>query len=190
MFQVKVPHCVPIGRTFDAVRVQDPEPIIGQFSDGLCSCTGEGFFFLWACFCPVVAFAVLMEKLNLNVCGRPRQRPPSSPSRTFAIVTFIWIVFYISYKIWFVNRVIQTTNQYAQPSSATATVDSTADVVALVSIVCHIGWVYFVVVQTQTRMAVREKYGIHGHCICDCLTTTYCGCCSVLQMHRHMKKTN
>ena len=48
--------------------------------------------------------------------------------------------------------------------------------------------VYFLFLATFARSAVRAKYNIPGSLASDCLCATCCGCCTLLQSYRHMKR--
>jgi len=47
------------------------------------------------------------------------------------------------------------------------------------------------VVQTMKRIEIRERYGINGSGVTDCLGACCCGCCSLVQMSKEVKiRTN
>jgi len=43
------------------------------------------------------------------------------------------------------------------------------------------------VVQTMKRVEIRERYGIDGSGVTDCLGAFCCGCCSLVQMSKEVK---
>ncbi|KAN0070285.1 PLAC8 family domain containing protein [Elaphomyces granulatus] len=43
------------------------------------------------------------------------------------------------------------------------------------------------VVQTMKRVEIRERYGIEGSAVTDCVGAFCCGCCSLVQMSKEVK---
>jgi Cys-rich protein (TIGR01571 family) len=172
VFDVMIPHNGAYrGQEFEAIKFQ-PKPIEGYFSDGLCDCCDEGNWCWIAFCCQGLAFGALMEKLKLTWCA---DRTVSRPKYTYAIVATIWFIFCFAYVILRALRVYASGN---------------VTILALLGVINLIILIYFIVIQTKTRMAFRYKYSIPGECCCDCLASYFCGCCSALQMYRHMKHSD
>jgi len=165
-FSVVVPnHGVQRHQTFEAEKWQ-PDPIEGHFSDDLFGCGSEGNFCGVSYFCTGLAFGAIMEKLKLNACaGRSMSRNP--PRDTFKIVAFHWFV-------WFVLCIL---------GNLSANIPT-----QIVFVFCAVS-IYLTFIKTKTRMVFRSNYKIPGDCFTDCLVTYFCGCCSSLQMYRHMKRS-
>lgn len=185
-FTVLVPdQGVHAGQTFEATPYR-PEPITGRFSDGPfdCNCSEEVCCISY--FCTGLTWAAIMEKMKLNFCANKF----SDSSNTFQIVAAMWFVFYITY--WMVQIGSFLT---ASPSTTTYSADGyTTDTapkpawLQLTHLINLAALIYWLVIQTKTRAAVREKYMIPGGCCGDCCLSFWCNCCATLQIYRHMKQ--
>jgi len=178
-FVVTVPkQGVQKGQTFEAEKY-GAVPVEGHFSDDLCSCGGEGTYCGIAICCNGLAYAGIMEKLQLNMCaGRSVSQHPSN---TFKIVAFLWFAYLAMYVI---QNYVYVTLVGGED------LDTGSFLVVQTFLLVNMGLsIYLIVIMTKTRMAFRSKYIIPGNCCTDCLVSYFCTCCSSLQMYRHMKRS-
>ena len=177
-FVVTVPkQGVRKGQTFEAKKY-GAVPVEGRFSDDLCSCGGEGTYCGVACCCIGLAYAGIMEKLQLNMCAG-RSVSTQHPSNTFKIVAFLWFAYLAIYVIQ--NYVTLVGDE---------DLDTGSFLFVQTLLLVNLGLsIYFIVIQTKTRMAFRSKYIIPGNCCTDYLVSCCCSCCASLQMYRHMKRS-
>lgn len=176
-YDIIVPSAVHQGQEFEADAIKT-EPIQGRWSDGLCECFSSGSTLFAAWCCVGLVYAGLMERLKLNWLANP-----GAYKKTRMIVSILWFSFlgaYISQQV-IVQNLAQQANSSSEPPDTTSLFACMVLVYALV--------VYLIVIQTKTRMAARQKYGIPGDCCTDCLMSYFCACCSALQIHRHMKRS-
>jgi len=181
-FDVIVPdNGVYKGQAFEADKWQ-PKRIEGRFGDNLCNCCGgEGpRWFAVACCCRGLAFGAIMEKLHLTWCANHTSSQNRSKN-TFTTVAVLWFVFLITFTATQISRSVMTPSQL-QGSSLLG-------IFLVFSLVAQAVNIYFAIIQTKTRMAFRFVYKIPGNCCTDCLVSFFCGCCSALQMYRHMKRS-
>jgi Cys-rich protein (TIGR01571 family) len=188
---VKTPHgeifdvIIPMGgvyrgQVFEA-EIHQPIPVTGRFSDGICDCCGpeKGSFCIVAWCCTGIAYAAIMEKLRLTWCAAR-----GSSKNTFAIVTFLWLFFYVTYMInyfAFVQTLLGSTDRATDP------VQSNGGSMGMVNIINLGVMVYCIAIMIRTRTAFREKYQIgDGSCCQDCCVVYWCTPCSACQIFRHM----
>ena len=180
-FDVLVPpEGAHFGQEFEATKIPT-KPIQHRFSDGLCNCLYNWFWVAWCC--PGLAYAALMERLNLTPLGS-RATPGSRPTKTFAIVSGLWFLTYVLAHFQRHASMPRIQNQSSPPADWTYQPSPLLPVISLLLIGLTI---YFCVIKIKTRMAFRERYRIPGDCCGDCCVSWCCGCCSALQMYRHMK---
>lgn len=170
------------GQEFEADKWQ-PKRIEGVFGDDIFNCCGEGRWFAIAACCTGLAFGAIMEKLQLTWCANHSAASPR-PKTTFATVAVLWSLFVFTYVAFHLVPITSEPQSQAElPSSNLSVVFLALAPVQFALII------YFIVIQTKTRMAFRFAYKIPGSCCIDCLVSSYCGCCSALQMYRHMKRS-
>jgi len=180
-------------QTFEAEKWQ-PNPIEGRFGDDLWSfgSGSEGRWYQIACFCRGLAIGGLMETLQLNVCAI--RSTTSIPNYTFEIVAFLWFVYittivaYVSYVSYW-GKIIRAYLSDVDNHDSNPPDPPTTEFFAIVGLIYMCVTIYFIVIQTMTRMAFRSKYKIPGGCCVDCLVSSFCNCCASLQMYRHMKRS-
>ena len=134
---------------------------MGRFRNDLCDCceTCPCPFWLGFCFAAVLAGQV-MQRMGLNPIGMP-----GDSKNTCTIMAVLTIVVY-----FFVGILLGTTT-----------------IGYFMYLIFNI---YFVVALTCARKHLRQRYNIPGttcgdSALDDCCCVYWCGCCTVIQMHRH-----
>jgi Cys-rich protein (TIGR01571 family) len=137
----------------------------GDFKYGLCGCTDSPVFcsalwwFSWIFTC--IPTAQLLSRLRLNAIGSSRKSP--NPVPTFVIVVALYT--FLRFIIYFFPRI-----SYGG--------------LVFFSLAFTAFTVYWIVLLTRTRMQFRGRYRVAGSAGIDCLVSTFCSCCSIIQMHR------
>ncbi|CAB9507347.1 expressed unknown protein [Seminavis robusta] len=134
---------------------------VGQFRNDMCSCfeTCPCPTLMGLCCMGILAGQVL-QRLKLGPCGTP-----GDYENTCVIMTAIFVVFAVLTGILFASTSI---GYY----------------------IYMVFNVYMIVALTCARKHMRERYNIPGamcgdSCLDDCCCAYWCGCCTVIQMHRH-----
>lgn len=140
---------------------QDVAPT-GRFKNELCSCceTCPCPFFM-GCFCPGILAGQVFQRMKYNIVGMPS----SDYKNTCLIMTILFAV------AWGLAIILVATTG--------------AGVV-----IWYAFYIYVIVALTLARNNFRKKYNIPGttcgdSALDDCCCAYWCGCCTVLQMHRH-----
>lgn len=158
----------------------------GRWKDSLCNCCGHGCChpsLLCATFCPLIAVAQVMRRLNLLMTGKQGSNFQSK-------ITF-FIIFAFSITIHYLFRYVL----FPPPRSASE-MDENGN---LPRILENYPWIYKSVIPFSssfflfyliviTRSYIRRKYRIpERHCVgCeDCCVAALFPCCAISQMARH-----
>jgi len=145
---------------------------IGRWREGFWDCFQHGCTEPTCClafWCTGIALGQVMTRLKLNAFARPNR----CCAKAFAIVSALWIMYYVIGLLAY--TFIRTTTT---ESGLKMTTLSIFIVAALLSI-------YFICIGTATRMRMRKVFKIAGSCLCDCCAFFWCSCCTVTQMARH-----
>lgn len=167
-YTVTVPEGgVTAGQEFDAeateVQAAVPAPAASgpkEWNSGLCDCCSTcpcPFFMAWCL--PLIFTGQVLQRLKLNVIGQP-----GNHENTCMIYTVVTIVAYVLFLIF-------------------SAVARGAYVVS-----SFIG-IFWIVAVTLARNHMRKKYNIKPSCagesvLDDCCCAYWCGCCTIIQMHR------
>ena len=179
---VPKPGVKQAGEVFEAVKYE-PGRIEGRFHDGICDCkfsSDGGTFEYVACCCSGLAYAAVMEKLDLNWTGcRVSAREATS---TFKIVATLYVVYLLAYMKNYITSL---------DSSSTGRNQTVSMADMLVAQLVFFGGIFLIAIFTITRRSFREIYKIpeRGGCVTDCLISYFCTLCSVCQMFRHMSRS-
>mmetsp|Transcript_30647 Transcript_30647/g.67333 ORF Transcript_30647/g.67333 Transcript_30647/m.67333 type:complete len:300 (-) Transcript_30647:376-1275(-) len=154
------------GETFEAEAIA-PNPLIRGFSDDICGCcSADCGLLLTALFCLGPVFGAILERMKLDWLANP-----GPYKKTFAVITAFWLVYFLAN---FLQNLFLVAGEDPDP---------------FLQAYIYVSMCLFLVITTRTRMAFRKKYRIRGNCCGDFCTVYWCGCCSAVQMHRHMKKS-
>jgi Cys-rich protein (TIGR01571 family) len=144
------------------------EDVMGKWRQPLCECCEvccTNCMCLYGFFCTPIMLAQIMTRLKLNVVGVKGKE--NEDYHTFWWVLLIWILFLVLY-------------------FSCVTVEFVSFALS-----CAFG-VYFIIVSTNARSAMRRRYNIPLECcgccdgvLDDCFISFWCASCSVIQMARH-----
>jgi Cys-rich protein (TIGR01571 family) len=151
----------------------------GMWRTGLCDCFDDccsgSFWMGWCCF-PILLGQV-MQRMNLSCIGTPT----SDASKTCMIVTSIYVVLFI---LLFILDLFYVKDQQQMPGQGNLGQGG----LFVFSNIMNCLFVFFLIMHMCLRNFMRKKYSIPSDCCGDCgdfCIPFWCGCCSVIQLHRH-----
>lgn len=165
----------PLPQDFDHPRLKVP---IGSWKDGLFGCFNLGICHPALCcslFCPQIAMAQIMSRLQLSWLGEPGL--VSNTKNTFTVVLVLAISYYV-YSI--ALQIVE--NAYSNE----AMIPSYLIVLKFVGNFLFALWVVYSL--CRTRETMRARYQIpeqRCHGCEDLCCSLWCSCCVTAQMLRH-----
>jgi len=141
---------------------------VGAWRDGPFDCFNDiQPMFFWACCLAPMALAQILTRLKLNILGQPQQQPNDGLDTYTIMAIILFAIYFFLFIFLVIVAVVPTVG------------------LALFWMFLFVWQVYLIAFGTMTRTYMREKFQIPGDCFADCCLTYWCGCCSLLQMHRH-----
>jgi len=158
---------------------------VGQWKDGFFSCFRNGLCHAMLCnsfFCPLVANAQIMTRLQLNWNTKPGNQMETQ--RTFPIILYIVISFFILDRILIYSELaLLSSAGYGELTAGSMILACIRNIIELIYLV------YQVYTIMQTRKFLRSKYAIPSvYCsenTEDFCCALCCSCLTVAQMGRH-----
>ena len=170
---------------------------VGHWRDHLYDCFRHGICHphCWASWmCTFLATGQVIRRMQFDWTGRPTERL-SARAMNFSIIAGMVVVYFVVHFVIYVSMVSMDPNlrqQEDDSSSNWSPVEAEEDEPAvfkfLVILYQFFGityWIVSTIILIRTRRSVRERYGIPGQDLEDCLCGVCCHCCVAGQLLRH-----